>query len=262
MSGVASRGTANHANNLRTALNQVMKEALNLGLVDENVAAKVKPHRVPKLQRTTLTPDEVRRLLGACDERFQAAVGLGYLQGWRISEALGVAWQDLDLDVTRQLDHHEGLTSDAATVLVRRGATTVDGHGMVLGPTKSPRAGGRHLLAPSVVALLQRRREIQDGDRKILGEAWQSMPYDGEVIDPVFTDRYGKLEYRKHVDRAIRAAADTVGLDRSALGTHNRRRSVVTNLYATGAFDLGDVASFVGHRQHDEGQRPARGEPP
>jgi integrase len=221
MSGVASRGTANHANNLRTALNQVMKEAVNLGLVPDNVAAKVKPHRVPKVRRATLEPEQVRQLLDACDERFRSAVGLCYLQGWRISEVLGLAWQDLDLAV--------------GTVVVRRGSTNVDGSGMVLGPTKSPRAGGRHLLAPSVVALLRQRREIQHADRELLGDAWHVVEHEGEALDLVFTDRYGKPMYRQHVDRALRKAAEPVGLDRSKLGTHTGRRSVVTNLYQLAA---------------------------
>jgi site-specific recombinase XerD len=69
---------------------------------------------------------------------------------------------------------------------------------------------------------------------------------------------------RQHVDKAIRSAASRVGFDPKDLGTHTGRRSVVTNLYASGDFDLEDVARFVGHAdvattrgyvQH-EGERP------
>ncbi|MEM9615525.1 MAG: hypothetical protein AAF962_03195 [Actinomycetota bacterium] len=95
LSDVADRGTANHANNLRATLGQALREAENLGLVDENAAAKVKPHRVPKKRRLTLTPEQIAELLGATDRRFAAAGALCYLHGWRISEALGLAWQDL-----------------------------------------------------------------------------------------------------------------------------------------------------------------------
>ena len=42
----------------------------------------------PRVQRRTLTPAEVSRLLAACEERFAAAVALCYVQGWRVSEAL------------------------------------------------------------------------------------------------------------------------------------------------------------------------------
>ena len=75
---------------------------------------------MPKVQRRTLTPAEIGTLLNECDERFAAAVALCYVQGWRVSEALGLAWQDIEFD--------EG------TVRLRRGATYADGVGMILGP--------------------------------------------------------------------------------------------------------------------------------
>ncbi|TPW09720.1 MAG: phage integrase family protein, partial [Acidimicrobiaceae bacterium] len=98
---------------------QLLDEAVNLGLAEDNVARKVRSPRVPKVQRRTLSPAEVARLVSVCDERYVAAVALCFVQGWRVSEALGLAWQDLDLD--------------AGTVRLRRGATYADGIGMVLG---------------------------------------------------------------------------------------------------------------------------------
>ena len=62
----------------------------------------------------------------------------------------------------------------------------------------------------------------------------------------------------------IRTAAEKAGVDPKGLGTHAGRRSVVTNLFASGSLDLEDVARFVGHTdtattrgyiQH-EGDRP------
>ena len=55
-----------------------------------------------------------------------------------------------------------------------------------------------------------------------------------------------------------------IGLDPSQFGTHDGRRSVVTNLYASGVFDLEDAARFVGHANvsttkgyvQTEGERP------
>jgi integrase len=54
------------------------------------------------------------------------------------------------------------------------------------------------------------------------------------------------------------------GIDPSEIGTHTGRRSVVTNLYASGDLDLEDVARFVGHSDvsttrgyvQSEGERP------
>ena len=250
VSELVDRGSAARARNVRTLLVQVLDEAVTLGLTTDNVARKVRPPRVPRVQRRTLTPAEVSRLLAACDERFAAAVALCYVQGWRVSEALGLAWQDLDLD--------------AGVVALRRGATYADGVGMMLGPTKTPRTAGRQLLAPTVVQHLRRRREDQQADIEKLPTAWPEVVYDGEHLDLVFTTPTGRPVLRQHVDHAIRAAASGAGLDPSGLGTHAGRRSVVTNLYASGSLDIADVAQFVGHTdvsttrgyvQH-QGERP------
>ncbi len=238
------------ARNIRSLLVQVLDEAVTVGLAEENVAKRTRPPRVARVQRRTLTPAEIARLLHACDERFVAAVALCFVHGWRVSEALGLGWDDVDLE--------------QRTVIVRRAATYLDGTGMVLGPTKTVRTAGRHLLGPTVVELLLAHRSRQTADRAQIGAAWPEYSYEGQAVDLVFTTTAGSPMLRQHVDRAIRRAALDAGLDPTQLGTHAGRRSVVTNLYASGSLDLSDVASFVGHSdvattrgyvQH-EGDRP------
>lgn len=250
VSDLIDRGSASRARNIRTLLVQVMDQAVELGLATENVAKRVKTPRVPKVKRRTVTPDETRQLLLASDPRFAAAIALCYVQRWRVSEALGLAWQDIDLGT--------------GSVRLRRGATYADGVGMVLGPTKTERTAGVQMLGPTVVALLEARRIVQDEDRNKLGGAWPTIEYDGEQLDLVFTAANGNPMLRQKVDKAIRTAAEKAGVDPTGLGTHAGRRSVVTNLFASGSLDLEDVARFVGHTdtattrgyvQH-EGDRP------
>ncbi len=188
-----------------------LDEAVSLGLAETNVAKKVRRPKVPKVTRPTLTPVEVVKLLDACDERFVAVVAFCYLHGWRVSEALGLAWQDLDLE--------------AGTVHLRRGSTYSDGEGMVLGPTKTRGTAGWQLLGPSVVQLLRRRRELQALDWERVG-GWPQAEYEGEFFDLVFTTPEGKPMLRQNVDRAIRTAARRAGFDPTQLATHTGRRSV------------------------------------
>ncbi len=247
---VVAAGSAARACNVRVLLVQVMDEAVNLGLAEENVVKKVRPPRVPKVKRLTLAPADVRRLLDATDERFAAAVALCYVQGWRVSEALGLAWQELDLD--------------GGTVHVRRGSTYADRMGMVLGPTKTARTAGRQLLGPTVVELLGKHQVRQAAWREAAGHGWPEVVYEAEHLDLVFTNPVGGPVLRQHVDRAIRKAASQIGFDPSQFGTHDGRRSVVTNLYVSGVFELEDVARFVGHANvsttkgyvQTEGERP------
>ena len=189
-------------------------------------------------------------MLTECDLRFAAAAALCFVQGWRINEALGLAWEDLDLG--------------SGSVLVRRGSTYADGIGMTLGPTKTRGAMGTQFLGRTAVALLEARREMRLEDEENLPERWPTVEYDGQQLDLVFTTAHGTPTLRQHVDRAIRRAAERAGIDSVGLGTHAGRRSVVTNLFASGTVDLEDVARFVGHNdvattrgyvQH-EGDRP------
>ena len=250
VSAVIDAGSAARARNVRTLLVQVLDEAVNLGLATENVAKKVRPPRVPRVQRPTLTPDQVARLLAVCDERLAAAVALCFVQGWWVSEALGLAWQDVDLDT--------------GTVRLRRGATYADGVGMLLGPPKTARTAGTQLLGPTVIALLRAHQDRQHADRTAAGVDWPGVVYDGEHLDLVLVSPLGRPVLRQHVDRAIRRAATAAELPTGPLGTHAGRRSVVTNLYASGTFDLADVARFVGHSDvattrgyvQSEGERP------
>jgi len=250
VSDLTDDGSSSRARNVRTLLVQILEQGVEFGIATQNVARKVKaPKPLPK-RRRTITPDETQLLIAECEPRFAAAAALCFIQGWRISEALGLAWQDIDLD--------------RGSVLVRRGATYADGVGMSLGPTKTRGATGEQLLGPTVVELLRARREMNEEDRANLSGLWPRYEYDGEDLDLVFVTAGGTPTLRQHVDRAIRKAAERVGIDTTGLGTHAGRRSVVTNLFASGSLDLEDVARFVGHNdvattrgyvQH-EGDRP------
>jgi integrase len=101
-----------------------------------------------ELSLSISTREETHALLAAArGHRLGAAVALLFLQGWRVSEVLGLAGEDLDLDA--------GITR------VRRASVYVDGRGQTLGPTKTDNTRGERWLMPTVVDLLVARREPQ-----------------------------------------------------------------------------------------------------
>ena len=238
----------------RSTLVAVLGAAQDLGLVAANVAQRVKPPRVPKPTGRAITPDEVRSLLmAASSHRLGAAVALLFVQGWRVSEVLGLAWQDVDLE--------------KGTAHVVRAAVYVDGVGMVLGETKTSGATGVHPLAPGVVDALRRRLERQHGERAAAGQRWTGPhEYAGAKLDLVFTTTDGRLVTRQMITKVIATAAGMAGLDSTRLGTHVGRRSVITALYAHGDASIDDIARHVGHDStattsayiRDLGRRPER----
>ena len=150
-----------------------------------------------------------------------------------MSEVLGLAWEDLDLD--------------AGTSQIRRGLSYSKSVGTVLGSTKTSGAEGIHYLAPISVERLRQRRTQQVAERDLVDAEWPEHRYDGEVVSMVFTTTHGGLANRQSVTKEIARAAKSAGLDPTGLATHSGRRTVVTALYANGGLDLADVARHVGH---------------
>ena len=155
------------------------------------------------------------------------------MQGWRVSEVLGLAWSDLDLD--------------AGVANVSRASVYADGLGMMLGPPKTEGSKGQHLLTPVVVDLLRRRRRVRTKSvfaPELGGRRWSTRV---ALSISVFTTATGGLLLRQAVAKAVASAASAAGLDPSGLGTHAGRSTAITVLYAEEGLDLADVARHVGH---------------
>lgn len=216
----------------RQTLAQIVDEAVKLGALVGNPVRAVKPVRIAESTGVALEPDQTKALItAAAEHRLAAAVALLFLQGWRVSEVLGLAWEDLDFGV--------------GTARVRRASVYVDGRGQQLGPTKTEGARGEHWLMPTVVTLLGKRKEIQAAERSAAPH-WQTHTYEGEEISLVFTTPDGGLVLRQTIAKLVKRAAQSVGIPFD-LGTHAGRRTVVTTLFVDGHEALEDIARFVGH---------------
>jgi integrase len=216
----------------RQTLAQIVDEAVKIGALVGNPVRAVKPVRIAESAGVALDVDQTRALLATIEEhRLAAAVALLFLQGWRVSEVLGLAWEDLDLD--------------AGTAHVRRASVYVDGRGQQLGPTKTEGARGEHWLMPTVVTLLSRRLDAQEVERAVAPH-WETHSFEGEDVNLVFTTPSGGLVLRQTIAKLVKQAARTAGIPFD-LGTHAGRRTVVTTLFVDGDEALEDIARFVGH---------------
>jgi integrase len=216
----------------RSTVRQLFSAALDLGLIGANPVERVKPPRVAHSPGRVLTTDEVAHLVAETDRRrYGAVVAILFTVGLRVSEVLGLAWSDIDLD--------------AGTAHVRR-AVVDSSQGRAFGPTRTAGATGVHHLAAGNVERLRAWKRRQAEERLVAGPLWKTHTYESVVIDPVFTQPDGRLVARQQIDKLMRRAAKRIGIDATRLGTHVGRRTVVTTLYTAGT-DIGDIARHVGH---------------
>jgi integrase len=217
--GIGAR-TAQYAHaTLRAALEDAMREEI----ISRNAAKLVRAPRPKKVEREPLSVTQVRTLLTAVrDHRLYALFVVLAVLGMRRSEALGLRWEDVDLD--------------AGTVRVRRSLQRVD-RALVIMPTKTERSTRVIPLPPIVVAALREFRAIQEKERADLGPRWPDLGY-------LFTTPVGTPIDPRNCTRVVQDQCVAAGLPRIRL--HDLRHGCVSVLLALGVPPR-TVMEIVGH---------------
>lgn len=205
----------------RSTLRRALADAVRDGLVTRNVAALSRPPRMHKAERRYLTAADVRRvIIEGRHARLWPLHVLILASGLRVSEALGLAWSDVDLD--------------AHTVTVRRKLLRVHGEWKMDEP-KTRRSRRSVLLIPEAVEALQEQRRRQETER---GE--HPRPLNGLV----FTTEQGQPIHSTNVLPAWYRLLGELGLPR--VTTHDCRHTTATLLLGAGV-PLPVIADILGH---------------
>lgn len=185
-------------------LSRALKVAVQRGKVARNVCTLVDAPSADRVEVEPLTTEDARRILATAvgewnAARWSVALALGLRQG----EALGLAWDDVDLDagslrvrqaLQRQTARHgcgEPGTDGLHPCGRKRGGNCPQriGGGLVLVAPKS-RAGKRTIAVPTeLVGALRAHRAEQLRQRLAVGEAWVESGLvftrlDGRPLDP------------------------------------------------------------------------------
>ena len=205
----------------RSTLRRALADAVRDGLVSRNVAALSLPPRMTKAERTYLTADQVRLVIaGARDERWWPLWIVIVTTGLRVSEALGLAWSDVDLT--------EG------TVTVRRQLSRQAGEWVRTQP-KTRRSRRTIPLTPEALEAFAEQRRRQDADI-----AGHPRPIDGLV----FTTPAGQPVHSTNVLPAWYATLRRLGLPRVTI--HDLRHTSATLMLQAGV-PLPVIAEILGH---------------
>jgi integrase len=208
---------------LHAVLRRALRTAEEWGMVSRNVAKLAKPPRVPRHEISPLTPEQAQRLIEhPSEDRLRAlwitALGTGCRQG----EALGLRWEDVDLEAGRLRVCH---------TLAR-----IEGKLVLLEP-KTERSRRTVMLPDVVVAALQAHRTRQRMERLVAGSRWVHSGH-------VFATTIGTPLEAAVVTRAFQRALERAGLPKSRF--HDLRHAAATFALAQG-FTLEDVKNLLGH---------------
>lgn len=206
---------------LRTALTRAVK----WGYITRNVAGLTDAPKTPHREMTALDPAQARELLKAVQgDRLEALYTVALALGLRQGEALGLRWQDVDME--------------SRTLTVRNQLQRVDGKPTLVEP-KTARSRRTLTLPTLAVDALRRHRVRQLEERLWAGSRWQEGGF-------VFTSTIGTPVDKPNLQKQFREHVTKAGLP--PIRFHDLRHSAASLLAAQGA-TARDVMETLGHTQ-------------
>lgn len=204
---------------VKTVLVQALNLAIEQSEITVNPAEKVRIPIVKRKPGRSLTPDEVRAVLLACEgHRYGLAVRLA-LMGLRRSELPGLMWADFD--------------EQAGTLIIRRQIQRIEKQWVPVEPKDD---SGRMLtLGATTTAALRQHRWQQAEERDVMG--W---PDSGYIFVSV---RHGGICPPSTIYDAFCAIAKAAGI---SARLHDMRHTAATKLLSEGE-DIATVAEVLGH---------------
>lgn len=200
---------------------------VRLQLLSHNPAGNVELPRLDRRQMHALSADEARRFMGAVrDNRHEALFAFLLGTGCRPSEALALAWSDLDLE--------------RGAVTIRRSVERVGTALSVVERTKTQGSLRTLALSRALTDVLRAHRARQAQHALGLGQGYD------RAADLVFAnDSGGLLDSRNVVNRYFKPALARAGLS-SAIRLYDLRHSHATLLLHEGV-NVKAVAARLGH---------------
>ena len=149
LDSITSAGAARKA---WAVLRQMLRSAVRLGLLDADVTGRVTPPKPSGYEPEVLDIRQIRQLLqGFHGHELEAWLICSVCLGLRTEEALGLEWQDLNLNTGK--------------VRVQRGLQWVDGHEVIVDPKTE--LSRRTIVLPRFAVLRLREIRPRDGGRLI-----------------------------------------------------------------------------------------------
>jgi len=210
---------------IRGTLRTALKQATRWGLIARNPVDAVDGPKVERFEIRPFTPDEARQFLRAIrGERLEALYSVALTMGLRQGEALGLRWQDVDLDL--------------GCLRINKQLQRINGKFQFVEP-KTPRSRRTLALPASIVVGLREHQNRQLSEQGVAGDRWQAS-------DLVFTTETGRPLDGTVVSHHFHRQLDRAGLTQRRF--HDLRHSCATLLLVQGVSPR-VVMDLLGHSQ-------------
>lgn len=206
-------------------LESVMRFAVRNGWIPDSPVRKLETDERPRPARRTqrvLGREEIARLMGACLPAYRALIATALLTGMRLSELLGLIWDDIDL------------IGGSVHVRAQLSRARTEAPGRRVAP-KTPSAARDIPLAPQLATVLREHRSASTLHAS---------------ADWVFATRNGTPLNQRNVQRsALTRTARVAGLDREGdpLRFHDLRHTFASHLIIDLHLDVVQVSRILGH---------------
>jgi integrase len=192
-------------------LRGALQDAVDEELLSRNVARLVQVRVTDERKVRAFTRPEARRFLKAAeDHRLYTLWAVALSMGLRRGEALGLRWQEVDLESGR--------------ITINRALHRVDGE-LKLDNVKTEGSAGVLPLPGPLVAILASHRRRQLKERWAAGSSWRDTGL-------VFTTAVGGPIEPRNVNRMFRSLCKAAGVPQ--LRVHDLRHSCATLLFTMG----------------------------
>jgi integrase len=207
-----------------TVLHTALRQAVLDGVLDKNPSDAVSSPRPERREMKTLTPGQVQSLMtSTANDRLHALWALLVTTGLRSGEAVGLKWEDVDLD--------EG------SLTVRRSIQRQVGIGLVEVPPKTKRSSRRVHLADGTVRKLREHRIRQKAEFLSSGRPWNDHCF-------VFVNGVGGMLDTGNVWESFQRRLRRAGLP--IVRVHDLRHTAASYLLGQGE-NIKVVQEMLGH---------------
>lgn len=205
----------------------VLRQALNYGMRQEvivrNVAALTLPPRVERPEIRVLTPEEARQLLDAAQgDRLEALYSVALAIGLRQGEALGLKWEDVDLD--------------RATLQVRNSLQRIDGKLQLVQPKTDQ--SRRAIDLPATIVTSLRKHRLRQLEERLSSPEWD------DSWGLIFCTPNGRPLEKSGLTKRFAKLLEKAGLPKMRF--HDLRHSCASLLLAQG-LQAKAIQGILGH---------------